>query len=45
MSLSTFGGVVAFVIKDKFRGGIDIFVKVEICYILFHFATPHRLKV
>ena len=35
----------AFVIKKKFRGGIGIFVKVEICYILSHFAIPHLLKV
>ena len=43
-SLSAFGGVAAFV-KEKFRGGTSIFVKVEICYILSHFAIPHRLKV
>ena len=44
MSLSAFGGVAAFV-KEKFRGGIDIFVKVEICYILSYFAISHQLKV
>ena len=44
MLFSAFGGVATFV-KEKFQGRIDIFVKVEICYILFHFSIPHRLKV
>ena len=42
--LSTFGGVVAFV-KEKFRDGIDIFVKGEICYILTNYANPTSKRV
>ena len=33
MSLKAFGGVAAFIRKEKFRGVIDIVVKMEICLI------------
>ena len=47
MSLNAFGGDATFV-KVKFRDGIGIFVKVEICYIFDIYANPtshisHRL--
>ena len=44
MSLSAFGGVAAFV-EEKFRDGIRLFVKVEICCFLKNKAIPHRLDV
>ena len=43
-SLSAFGGVAVFV-KEKFRDGIRLFVKVEICCFLKNKAIPHRLDV
>ena len=44
MLLRAFGGVEAFV-KKKFRGGIGIFFKMDICYIFSDFAIPQWLKV
>ena len=44
MSLSAFGDVAVFV-KVKFRDGIRIFVKVEICCFLKNKAIPYRLDV
>ena len=44
MSLSAFGGVAAFV-EEKFRDGIRIFVKVEICCFFDKLAIPHRFDV
>ena len=43
-SLSAFGGVAAFV-EEKFRDGIRIFVKVEICCFFDKLAIPHRFDV
>ena len=45
MPLSAFGGVADSIRKEKFRGGIGIFVKVEIClfvclfFFLFFFVS------
>ena len=43
VSLSAFGGVTSFV-KEKFRDGIDIFIKVEFCYILTYMQISQWLK-
>ena len=43
-SLSAFGDVAVFV-KEKFRDGIRIFVKVEICCFLSKLQIPHPTSV
>ena len=42
-SLNAFGGFATFIRKEKFRGVIGIFVKVEICYFV-SYANPTFVK-